>query len=73
MFGTPGNNSKIILDGVFKVNNEEIIPVCTNANIYPMSDENASGVSLPKTECNPGGYKDGNKNQNQNLSHQNQD
>ena len=61
MFGTPGNNSKIILDGVFKVNNEEIIPVCANANIYPMSDENASGVSLPKTECNPGGYKDGNK------------
>ena len=61
MFGTPGNNSKIILDGVFKVNNEEIIPVCANANIYPMSDENASGVSLSKTECNPGGYKDGNK------------
>lgn len=61
MFGTPGNNSKIILDGTFKINNEEIIPVCANANIYPMSDENASGVSLPKTECNPGGYKDGNK------------
>lgn len=61
MFGTPRNNSKIILDGVFKVNNEEIIPVCANANIYPMSDENASGVSLSKTECNPGGYKDGNK------------
>lgn len=60
MFGTPGNNSKIILDGVFKVNNEGIIPVCANANIYPMSDENASGVSLPKTECNPGGYKDDN-------------
>lgn len=61
MFGTPGNNSKIILDGTFKINNEEIIPVCANANIYPMSDENASGVSLPKTGCNPGGYKDGNK------------
>lgn len=61
MFDTPGNNSKIILDGTFKINNEEIIPVCANANIYPMSDENASGVSLPKTECNPGGYKDGNK------------
>ena len=61
MFSTPGNNSKIILDGTFKINNEEIIPVCANANIYPMSDENASGVSLPKTECNPGGYKDGNK------------
>lgn len=61
MFGTPGNNSKIILDGTYKINNEEIIPVCANANIYPMSDENASGVSLPKTECNPGGYKDGNK------------
>lgn len=60
MFGTPGNNSKIILDGTFKINNEEITPVCANANIYPMSDENASGVSLPKTECNPGGYKDDN-------------
>lgn len=61
MFGTPGNNSKIILDGTFKINNEEITPICANANIYPMSDENASGVSLPKTECNPGGYKDDNK------------
>lgn len=60
MFDTPGNNSKIILDGTFKINNEEITPVCANANIYPMSDENASGVSLPKTECNPGGYKDDN-------------
>lgn len=60
MFGTPGNNSKIILDGTFKINDEEITPVCANANIYPMSDENASGVSLPKTECNPGGYKDDN-------------
>lgn len=60
MFDTPGNNSKIILDGTFKINDEEITPVCANANIYPMSDENASGVSLPKTECNPGGYKDDN-------------
>lgn len=60
MFSTPGNNSKIILDGTFKINNEEITPICANANIYPMTDENASGVSLPKTECNPGGYKDDN-------------
>lgn len=58
MFGTQGDNSKIILDGVFKLNDKTITPVFSNANIYPFDDENASDVKLEKTGCNTSGYKD---------------
>lgn len=61
MFGTEGKNSKIVLDGIFKLGDKTITPVFANANIYPYTDENASDVRLDKTGCNTSGYKDDEK------------
>ena len=62
MFSTPGTNTKMVVDGVFTKDGDDVINPVFEENVYPYTDtDNVSDVTIEKSNCNPEGYNDDSK------------